>query len=292
MQSTAAVADDAMLLRLYASQETHSSIDKAAITLGIGQQGVRKIATDAAFRMDAGALRAAVEGDLAQVEKKLSNPSFVERAPADVVQKDRERVEELHGRRRKLREHLQRIALTDEDVEIGDGTTIWHFSHVLRNCRLGNDCRIGQNVVIGPNVRIGNGVKIQNNVSVYEGVTLEDEVFCGPSMVFTNVFNPRSEIRRMDELRPTLVRRGATLGANCTIVCGATIGQYAFVGAGAVVTRDVPDFALVVGNPARIIGWMCACGNRIEVKGNKRDGICRSCHRRYLKIGKEEVRAA
>ena len=183
-------------------------------------------------------------------------------------------------------------AVLDENVEIGDGTTIWHFSHVLRNCRLGNDCRIGQNVVIGPNVRIGNGVKIQNNVSVYEGVTLEDEVFCGPSMVFTNVFNPRSEIRRMDELRPTLVRRGATLGANCTIVCGATIGQYAFVGAGAVVTRDVPDFALVVGNPARIIGWMCACGNRIEVKGNKRDGICRSCHRRYLKIGKEEVRAA
>src|SRR5438093_2017116 len=183
-------------------------------------------------------------------------------------------------------------AVLDENVEIGDGTTIWHFSHVLRNCRLGNDCRIGQNVVIGPNVRIGNGVKIQNNVSVYEVVTLEDEVFCGPSMVFINVFNPRSEIRRMDELRPTLVRRGATLGANCTIVCGATIGQYAFVGAGAVVTRDVPDFALVAGNPARIIGWMCACGNRIEVKGNKGDGICRSCHRRYLKIGKEEVRAA
>jgi UDP-2-acetamido-3-amino-2,3-dideoxy-glucuronate N-acetyltransferase len=112
-------------------------------------------------------------------------------------------------------------------------------------------------VVVGPNVRVGNGVKVQNNVSVYEGVTLEDDVFCGPSMVFTNVYNPRSDIRRMDELRPTLVRRGATLGANCTIVCGVTIGQYAFIGAGAVVVKDVPDFALVVGNPARIIGWMC-----------------------------------
>ena len=113
-------------------------------------------------------------------------------------------------------------------------------------------------------MNIGNGVKIQNNVSVYEGVTLEDDVFCGPSMVFTNVFNPRSEIRRMDELRPTLVRRGATLGANCTIVCGITIGQYAFVGAGAVVTKDVPDFALVTGNPGRIAGWMCVCANRID----------------------------
>src|SRR6266702_1221582 len=180
-------------------------------------------------------------------------------------------------------------AFIDDAVEIGEGTTIWHVSHVLHHSQIGKHCRIGQNVVIGPHVRIGNGVKIQNNVSVYEGVTLEDEVVCGPSMVFTNVFNPRSEIRRMDELRPTLVRHDATLGANCTIVCGATIGQYAFVGAGAVITRDVPDFALVVGNPARIIGWMCACGNRIEVKGNKRDGICRACQRRYLKIGKEEV---
>ena len=181
--------------------------------------------------------------------------------------------------------------MLDENVEIGDETTVWHFSHLLKNCQVGNNCRIGQNVVIGPNVRIGNGVKIQNNVSVYEGVTLEDDVFCGPSMVFTNVFNPRSEIRRMDELRPTLVRRGATLGANCTIVCGVTIGEYAFVGAGAVVTRDVPDFALVVGNPARHIGWMCACGNRIEVHGNDGAGICHACQKRYRKIGKE-VRAA
>ena len=181
-------------------------------------------------------------------------------------------------------------AFIDENVEIGEGTTIWHVSHILRDSRIGRDCRIGQNVVIGPKVEIGNGVKIQNNVSVYEGVTLEDDVFCGPSMVFTNVFNPRSEIRRMDELRPTLVRRGATLGANCTVVCGITIGQYAFVGAGAVVTRDVPDFALVVGNPARIIGWMCACGNRIECNGNGAAGICGSCHRAY-RVSGEEVAA-
>jgi UDP-2-acetamido-3-amino-2,3-dideoxy-glucuronate N-acetyltransferase len=182
-------------------------------------------------------------------------------------------------------------AFIDEDVEIGEGTTIWHVSHILRNTRIGRNCRIGQNVVIGPNVNVGDGVKIQNNVSVYEGVTLEEDVFCGPSMVFTNVYNPRSEIRRMDELRPTLVRRGATLGANCTIVCGVTIGAYAFVGAGAVVTRDVPDFALVVGSPARITGWMCVCGNRINVTANGRDGVCSACEKHYLKIGKE-MRAA
>jgi len=173
----------------------------------------------------------------------------------------------------------------DEDVIIGEGTTIWHFSHVLPHSRIGRGCRIGQNVVIGPRVTIGDGVKIQNNVSVYEGVTLEDHVFCGPSMVFTNVYNPRSEIRRMDELRPTLVRRGATLGANCTIVCGVTIGRYAFVGAGAVVTRDVPDHALVVGNPARVVGWVCACGHRIDFPGTgPRDaGTCRGCGRAYVR---------
>jgi UDP-2-acetamido-3-amino-2,3-dideoxy-glucuronate N-acetyltransferase len=175
-------------------------------------------------------------------------------------------------------------AFIDDDVEIGDGTTIWHVSHVLRNSRIGTNCRIGQNVVIGPDVRIGDGVKIQNNVSVYEGVTLEDDVFCGPSMVFTNVHNPRSEIRRMDELRPTLVQRGATLGANCTIVCGVTIGQYAFIGAGAVVVKDVPDFALVVGNPARILGWMCVCGNRIDFGGEGEIGICRVCSQTYRKV--------
>jgi UDP-2-acetamido-3-amino-2,3-dideoxy-glucuronate N-acetyltransferase len=146
-------------------------------------------------------------------------------------------------------------------------------------------------VVVGPGVCIGDGVKIQNNVSVYEGVTLEDGVFCGPSVVFTNVYNPRSEILRMDELRSTRVRSGATLGANCTIVCGVTIGRYAFVGAGAVVTRDVPDFALVVGNPARRVGWMCACGNRVDLDRNDGSVICPACQKRYRKIG-EEVRAA
>lgn len=182
-------------------------------------------------------------------------------------------------------------AFIDDDVEIGEGTTIWHVSHVLKNSRIGKNCRIGQNVAVGPNVTIGNGVKIQNNVSVYEGVTLEDDVFCGPSMVFTNVFNPRSQIRRMDELRPTLVRRGATLGANSTIVCGVTIGQYAFIGAGAVVVKDVPDFTLVVGNPAGIIGWMCVCGNRIHFDGADGLGTCQACRQCYLKAG-QEVRAA
>jgi UDP-2-acetamido-3-amino-2,3-dideoxy-glucuronate N-acetyltransferase len=182
-------------------------------------------------------------------------------------------------------------AFVDDGVAIGQGTSIWHVSHVLRDSRIGKDCRIGQNVVIGPNACIGDGVKIQNNVSVYEGVTLEDNVFCGPSVVFTNVHNPRSEIRRMNELRLTLVRQGATLGANSTIVCGVTIGRYAFVGAGAVVTRDVPDFALVLGNPARVAGWMCACGNRIDLDARRSVGICPACQKRYQKVGME-VRAA
>ncbi len=180
--------------------------------------------------------------------------------------------------------------IVDEDVQIGQGTSIWHFSHVLKNSRIGKNCRIGQNVVIGPNVDVGNGVKIQNNVSVYEGVTLEDDVFCGPSMVFTNVYNPRSEISRMNELRTTLVKRGATLGANCTILCGVTIGRYAFIGAGAVVLKDIPDYALVVGNPGKTVGWMCACGNRILFNGTNGSGACQSCHRPYIKM-EEEVRA-
>jgi UDP-2-acetamido-3-amino-2,3-dideoxy-glucuronate N-acetyltransferase len=174
----------------------------------------------------------------------------------------------------------------DEGTEIGEGTTIWHFSHVLKSSRVGKNCRIGQNVVIGPNVTVGDGVKIQNNVSVFEGVTLEDHVFCGPSMVFTNVFNPRSEIRRMDELRPTLVRRGASLGANCTILCGVTVGEYAFVGAGAVVTRDVPDYALVYGNPGRIQGWMCRCGVKLGKLGLGRSHSrtkCRACGAQYAR---------
>jgi UDP-2-acetamido-3-amino-2,3-dideoxy-glucuronate N-acetyltransferase len=151
----------------------------------------------------------------------------------------------------------------------------------MKGSRIGKDCRIGQNVVVGPDATIGNGVKIQNNVSVYQGVTLEDHVFCGPSMVFTNVYNPRSEIRRMDEIRPTLVRRGATLGANCTVVCGVTIGTYAFVAAGTVVTRDVPDYALIVGSPGRVVGWMCTCGNRIAFGADGGTGACTECAKKF-----------
>ena len=171
-------------------------------------------------------------------------------------------------------------AFVDEGVEIGEGTSIWHVSHILKGSKIGKSCKIGQNVVIGPNVTIGNGVKIQNNVSVYEGITLEDFVFCGPSMVFTNVFNPRSEIPRMGELKPTLVKKGATLGANSTILCGITIGRYAFIGAGAVVTKDVPDYALVVGAPARITGWVCECGLKLSLINEQ--AICK-CGNQFLK---------
>jgi UDP-2-acetamido-3-amino-2,3-dideoxy-glucuronate N-acetyltransferase len=172
-------------------------------------------------------------------------------------------------------------AVVDEKVTVGAGTKIWHFSHILSGSSLGERCNIGQNVVIGPDATIGNGCKIQNNVSVYKGVTLEDDVFCGPSMVFTNVHNPRSAIRRMDELRTTLVKKGATLGANCTIVCGHNIGRYAFVGAGAVVTKDVPDYAVVAGNPARRIGWMCECGTSL----NENLG-CDACGKTYQELDK------
>jgi len=166
-------------------------------------------------------------------------------------------------------------AEVDQPASIGEGTSIWHFSHVLKGSVIGKNCKVGQNVVLGPNAVIGNNVKIQNNVSVYEGVILEDYVFCGPSMVFTNVFNPRSEIPRMKELRKTLVKKGATIGANATIVCGITIGRYAFIGAGAVVTRDVPDYALVLGNPAKQSGWMCRCGEKLTLIKNKtRCAVC------------------
>jgi UDP-2-acetamido-3-amino-2,3-dideoxy-glucuronate N-acetyltransferase len=152
----------------------------------------------------------------------------------------------------------------DENVRIEKDTKIWHFSHILSGSNIGEGCNIGQNVVIGPDVVIGNNCKIQNNVSVYKGVTLEDGVFCGPSMVFTNVYNPRAEIRKMDEARSTLVKKGATIGANATIICGNDIGRYAFIGAGAVVTKDVPDYALMVGNPATQTGWVCECGERLD----------------------------
>ena len=162
----------------------------------------------------------------------------------------------------------------DEGVKIGKGTKIWHFSHVLSGTQIGENCNIGQNVVLGPDIQVGNGCKIQNNVSIYKGVILEDNVFCGPSMVFTNVFNPRAHIRRMDEVRITRVREGASLGANCTIVCGVTIGRYAFVGAGAVVTKDVRDHALIYGNPAKFHGWVCECGEKLN--GNLRCPACES----------------
>jgi UDP-2-acetamido-3-amino-2,3-dideoxy-glucuronate N-acetyltransferase len=155
-------------------------------------------------------------------------------------------------------------AVVDAGVQVGKGSSIWHFSHLLPGTELGRNCKVGQNVVIGPDVSVGHGCKIQNNVSVYKGVTLEDDVFCGPSMVFTNVHNPRSHTPRMDQVRETLVRTGATLGANCTVVCGVTIGRNAFVGAGAVVTRSVPDHALVLGNPARVSGWVCRCAERLD----------------------------
>jgi UDP-2-acetamido-3-amino-2,3-dideoxy-glucuronate N-acetyltransferase len=174
----------------------------------------------------------------------------------------------------------------DEPAAIGDGTKIWHFSHILPGCEIGSHCNIGQNVVIGPRVRIGNRVKIQNNVSVYEGVELEDEVFCGPSMVFTNVFTPRSGTPRntsADYLK-TLVKRGASIGANATIVCGNTIGEHALVGAGSVVTKDVPAHAIVYGNPARIHGYACVCGVKLEFAGDNAE--CRDCRRRYSKTRK------
>lgn len=159
-------------------------------------------------------------------------------------------------------------AIVDEGAQIGDSTRIWHWVHVSAGARIGAQCSLGQNVYVGNKVLIGNNVKIQNNVSVYDNVILEDDVFCGPSMVFTNVYNPRSAVSRKDEYRDTLVKRGATLGANCTIVCGITIGEHAFIGAGAVVTKDVPPYALMAGVPARQIGWMSEYGERLALPLN------------------------
>lgn len=171
----------------------------------------------------------------------------------------------------------------DEPCQIGEGTSIWHFCHIMKDCTIGQNCKIGQNVVISPNVKIGNNVKIQNNVSVYSGVELEDDVFCGPSMVFTNVFTPRSAYPRntMDDFKKTIVRKGATIGANATIVCGNEIGQHAFIGAGAVVTKDIPAYALVYENPARQTGWVCECGKKLKFDGDK--AVCSDCSKEYSK---------
>ncbi|MDE2614263.1 MAG: N-acetyltransferase [Burkholderiales bacterium] len=185
--------------------------------------------------------------------------------------------------------HVHPSAIVDEGARIGEGTRVWHWVHVSAGARIGARCALGQGVYVGNDVVIGDNVRIQNNVSVYDAVTLEDDVFCGPSMVFTNVHNPRSAVPRKDEYRRTLVRRGATLGANCTVVCGHTIGEYAFVGAGAVVSRDVPAYALVVGVPARRIGWMSRHGERLALParadGKPLDAECPATGERYRLTG-------
>ena len=175
----------------------------------------------------------------------------------------------------------------DEGAEIGAGTKIWHFSHVMKGARIGEHCNVGQNVLVSPDVTIGNNVKIQNNVSIYTGVTVEEDAFLGPSMVFTNVINPRSHVNRKNEYKTTLVKKGASIGANATIVCGTTLGRYCFIGAGAVVTHNVPDYALAYGSPARVRGWMCQCGE--PIKFVEKDGVerakCKSCGDTYRKKG-------
>jgi UDP-2-acetamido-3-amino-2,3-dideoxy-glucuronate N-acetyltransferase len=180
--------------------------------------------------------------------------------------------------------YVHESSYIDEPCIIGANTRIWHFCHVMSHCSIGEDCNIGQNVVVSPHVKIGNRCKIQNNVSLYTGVICEDDVFLGPSCVFTNVINPRAAINRKSEYRPTVIKKGASIGANATIVCGHTIGSYAFVGAGSVVTKDVPDFALVVGNPARISGWMCICGEKLRFEESS-NTVCPKCSRYYLKEG-------
>lgn len=180
-------------------------------------------------------------------------------------------------------------AYVDHNVKIGEGTKIWHFSHVMSDVMIGEGCILGQNVCIGPNVKIGKNVKIQNNVSVYEGVILEDNVFCGPSMVFTNVDTPRSAYpKNKSAYLKTLVKRGATIGANATIVCGNTLGKSCFIGAGSVVTKNVPDYAIIYGVPGRLKGWMCECGGKLDV--TEAEIVCGKCSQRYEFIDKEVIR--
>ena len=177
---------------------------------------------------------------------------------------------------------IHESAYVDDGAEVGAGSKIWHFCHVMPGAVIGEQCSLGQNVVMMNRTRMGRNCKIQNNVSIYEGVELEDDVFCGPSMVFTNVLNPRSHVSRKNEYRRTIVRRGASIGANATIVCGVTLGEYAFIGAGAVVTKDVPAYALMTGVPARRVGWMCQCGERLPQSG---EGTCEACGTAYARRG-------
>lgn len=177
-------------------------------------------------------------------------------------------------------------AVIDEGCEIGEGTKIWHFSHIMSNCKIGKNCNLGQNVVVSPNVILGNNVKVQNNVSIYTGVVCEDDVFLGPSMVFTNVINPRSAVNRRGQYAKTLVKTGASIGANATIVCGNDIGKFAFIGAGAVVTKNIPDYALVIGNPARQTGWMSEYGHKLQFD-NTGIAVCSESKEKYkLENGK------
>lgn len=183
--------------------------------------------------------------------------------------------------------YVHESSYIDEGAEIGQGTKIWHFCHVMSGARIGPKCNIGQNVVVSPGVSLGRGVKVQNNISIYTGVVCEDDVFLGPSMVFTNVINPRAFIERKSEYKKTLIKKGASIGANATIVCGITIGQYAFIGAGTVVSKDVPDYALIYGSPARIKGWVCQCGNKLPFNGNKAQ--CPECGLKYNQISAQEI---
>jgi UDP-2-acetamido-3-amino-2,3-dideoxy-glucuronate N-acetyltransferase len=181
-------------------------------------------------------------------------------------------------------------AVIDTDCEIGEGTKIWHFSHIMSKCRIGKNCNIGQNVVVSPDVVLGNNVKVQNNVSIYTGVICEDDVFLGPSMVFTNVINPRSAVNRKNQYQQTIVRKGATIGANATIVCGITIGSFAFIGAGAVVTKDVLPYALVVGNPAKQTGWMSEYGHKLKFDA-KGEAFCPESKEKYILIENKVIKS-
>ena len=188
--------------------------------------------------------------------------------------------------------YVHPTSVVDEPVEIGKGTKIWHFCHVMSGARIGERCSFGQNVFVGSRVKIGNNVKVQNNVSIYDNVYLEDDVFCGPSMVFTNVINPRSHIIRKEEYRDTFVRQGASIGANATIVCGITLGKYCFIGAGAVILRDVPAYALMVGVPSKLVGWMCHCGIRLKLPasiGEQLDASCKNCGSSYRLLPSGEL---